>query len=129
MNDPNVALFVRVGAEVVFVIVAIDAPVLGDGFELISAAIAIAVGELGDFRTLGEVEGTVFVEHAEGLVQATGEEGPFDLGEVFFVSAFADPNVTTAGGDGDFFIRHDGDAAEFENFALGGGDFFAKIES
>lgn len=127
MDDPDVAVFVWVGAEVILVVVAIDAPVLGDGFELVGAAITIGVGELGDLGTLGEVEGAVFVKHAEGLMKAAGEEGPFDFGEVFFVSAFADPDVTASRGDSDLFTGHDGNATELEDFTFGSGDFFAKV--
>ena len=128
VDDPDVVVFVGIGAEVVFVVVAIDAPVLGDGFEAVGAAVTIGIGQLGDLGAGGGVEGAVLVKHAKGFVKAAGEEGPLDLREVFFVGAFADPDVPASGGDGDFFVGHDGDGAEFEDFTLGGGDFFAEVE-
>ena len=128
MDDPDIAFLVRIGAEIVFVVVSIDPPVLRDGFEAIGPPVAIGVGEFGDFGSGGGVEGTVAVEHAKGFVKSAGEKGPLHLGEVLIVGTLANPDVAASGGDGYFFVRHDGDGTEFEDFALGGGDFLAKVE-
>jgi hypothetical protein len=67
-DDPDVAVLVRISAEGVLVVVALDPPGSGNGAEFIGPAIAIGVAHLGDVGALREVKPTVAVGHAKGLV-------------------------------------------------------------
>lgn len=109
-------------------VVALDAPVGVDGLKGVGDAVLVGVGDFGDFRALGEEEGSVFPEHAEGLVEVLGEFFPSDFAEVLAVSARADPKVATAGGDGDVLVGHEGDGADFHDFAGRKRDFLAEVK-
>ena len=126
-GDPDVAVAIGGAAKGVFVVVAADAPVAADGLEEVGSAIAIGVLDAGELGALGEKEGVVFPVHAEWLVQVGSEFVPGDFGEVVFVSALADPDVAATGGDGDFFVGHEGDGANLHDFTFGKRDFFAKV--
>ena len=109
-------------------VIAVDSPVGANRFQGVDFPVVICVFEFGDLGALGEVECVVFVEHAEGFVQAAVGDGPFDLGEVVAVGAFTDPEVAAPSGDGNFFSGHQGDGADFHDFAIGEGDFLAVVE-
>ena len=64
MDNPDITVLIWIGAEVVFMVVTINAPTVVDGEVAISDTILICVSKLSDFRARGGIEGAVFVEEA-----------------------------------------------------------------
>ena len=127
-HHPDVAVLVGLGAEGVLVVIAADAPLGGYRVEAVRAAVAIAVGQAGELRTLHRVHRALFPEHAERLVLVGGELGPLDLGEVGVVGAFGDPDVAAAGADGDLLAGQERDRGDLGHFAGRRGDLDAFVE-
>ena len=127
-DHPDVAVLVRLGAEGVFMVVAADAPLGADRVETVRAAIAIAVGQARELRTLHRVHRAFLPEHAERLVLIRSELGPLDLGEVGIVGAFGDPDVAATGADGDLLAGEQRNRRHFGHFAGRRRDLDAFVE-
>ena len=82
-------------------VVTVDAPLGADGVKDVGLTVAIGVRQTRVLGALGKIERATLVEHTQGLMEIGSELGPLDLGDVGLVSTFADPDVATAGGDGD----------------------------
>ena len=127
-DHPDVAVLVRLRAEGVFMVVTADAPLGADGVEAVRSAIAIAIGQARELRTLHRIHRAFLPEHAERLMLVGGELGPLNLGEVGVVGAFGDPDVAATGADGDLLAGEQRDRGDFGHFARRRGDLDAFVE-
>ena len=53
MNDPNVSIFIGIRSKIVLVIVTVNSPMVGYGFEVISSTVTISIREFCNFGALG----------------------------------------------------------------------------
>jgi len=117
-RDVEVPVFVADRAGDELVVVAREAPAVGDGLEGVGLAVAVGVGDAGELGDLCDVEGAGLLggPDAHGGLQAVGETLPaLGLGVERVDVAAAESGV-------EFLIRTEGDGGDFRLDAFGAGD-------
>ena len=123
-REPEVPVPVDPGAVGVFVVVAGEAPVVGDGEVLVDHAVTVQIPEPGQLAPLGQIKGVAMADQAQGLVERLGDPAKSEPFGRFLVGALDQPDLSPSDGCRNLAIRQEFQAADLEGdrFRDGEGD-------